>query len=91
MNLGSTPDSAGRVAAMTAAKDIADIVIDAALEGGPEDLPPSMRRQRTTSTSKIKIRHGGCYEHFEHSGEYRPGDDGDVLVFRWTMRTRVAE
>lgn len=61
------------------------------LEGGPADLPSEMRLQRNAlANRKIKLpRHGG-YEHFElvEDGE---GEGTGSPVFRWTMRTKVAE
>lgn len=77
---------------MNRIEDLANAMIDATLEGGPADLPQSARTQRTTaSNSKIKVRHGAAYEHFEPTGESRPGADGELRVYRWTMRTRIAE
>lgn len=77
---------------MNSTEDLADALVDATLEGGPADLPQSVRRQRTSAaTSKIKVRHGAAYEHFEPTGESRPGLDGELRVYRWTMRTRIAE
>ncbi|BCB79305.1 hypothetical protein GCM10022251_21020 [Phytohabitans flavus] len=77
---------------MNSTEDLANAMIDATLEGGPTDLPESLRVQRTTATnSKIKVRHGSAYEHFEQTGESKPGHEGMLHVYRWTMRTRVAE
>jgi len=77
---------------MNSTEDLAQAMIDATLEGGPADLPEAERTQRTAAaTSKIKVRHGGAYEHFEPTGEFRPGRDGELYVYRWTMRTRIAE
>jgi hypothetical protein len=65
-------------------------IIDAVLEGGPVDLPTDLRRHRIDATDgKIKVLHGGGYEHFERDDS--GAIDGGALVFRWTGRTRVAE
>lgn len=60
------------------------------LEGGPSDLPP-VSRKRTVSagTKKIKLQHRNGYEHFERC---TPDDcQGPLVVFRWSMRTAIAE
>jgi hypothetical protein len=60
----------------------------AVLEGGPADLPPELRVLRTQPTGRTyKLPYRGGYEHFELVNE----DSGDVLVFRWAMRTKIAE
>lgn len=60
------------------------------LEGGPADLPAALRRHRDhIEGSKIKILHLGGYEHFERDSEETDGTR--PIVFRWTMRTRIAE
>jgi hypothetical protein len=62
--------------------DAADLV-DIRLEGGPDSLPAELRRHRALTTAHtVKVTHCGGYEHFERD---RAG------VFRWTMRTRMAE
>ncbi|WP_344535471.1 DUF5988 family protein [Streptomyces albiaxialis] len=63
--------------------------IDVVLEGGPTGIPSAVRTERSTMTDrKLKIPFRGGYEHFELVGE--PGDLSRV-IFRWTMRTRIAE
>lgn len=65
--------------------------VDVILEGGPIDLPQAMRlRQASADDQKIKVMYLGGYEHFELADEPREGSSAR-LVFRWTMRTRIAE
>jgi hypothetical protein len=60
----------------------------AVLEGGPADLPTELRVLRTLPAGRtFKVPHRGGYEHFELSQE----DSDGIPVFRWTMRTKVAE
>jgi hypothetical protein len=64
-----------------------DLTIDAVLDGGPTDLPASMRRCTVRPDDvKVKLRWGTGYEHFERTDE-----TVDTNVFRWTGRTKVAE
>ncbi|MEU1806419.1 DUF5988 family protein [Streptomyces sp. NPDC019937] len=61
--------------------------IEVVLEGGPEDLPRAHRTGRSSlAARKLKIQHRNGYEHFELV-------DGDLVpaVFRWIMRTKIAE
>ncbi|MFI0481374.1 DUF5988 family protein [Actinomadura sp. 9N215] len=62
--------------------------VEVVLEGNP-DLPDVFRAGRSAlAERRLKIAHRGGYEHFELVGE--PGDRAPA-VFRWTMRTRIAE
>jgi hypothetical protein len=62
------------------------------LEGGPKDLPDDLRVQEVPAGfSKIKIRYGCGYEHFERTEDLLHGHDGPATIYRWTTRTRVAE
>jgi hypothetical protein len=66
-------------------------LIDAVLEGGPATISETLRSQAINSlVEKIKIPHYGGYEHFVRIGGREAGDRGHV-VFRWMMRTEVAE
>jgi hypothetical protein len=62
------------------------------LSGGPVELStaeltiPAAELGRT-----LKVDHHGGYEHFVHDGECRTVDGGEVPVFRWTCRTKIAE
>ncbi|GII96173.1 DUF5988 family protein [Sinosporangium siamense] len=57
------------------------------LEGGPADLPGTLRvRAREIGDGKIKIPRNGGYEHFE-----RADDSTGPLSYRWTRRTKIAE
>ncbi|MEU2723968.1 DUF5988 family protein [Streptomyces smyrnaeus] len=63
--------------------------IDVLLEGGPAGMPNAVQAERSTVVDrKLKIPYCGGYEHFE-----LVGDSGDLsrVIFRWTMRTRIAE
>ncbi|WP_405649576.1 DUF5988 family protein [Streptomyces sp. NBC_00019] len=62
------------------------------LVGGPSAIPDADRVQLSPSlTEKIKYLFGAHYEHFVHEGEF--GDVGDrrLPIYRWTMRTAIAE
>lgn len=65
-------------------------IIDAVLEGGPVALPAELRSHRVSwAENKIKVCHGGGYEHFERDPEGTA--EGAPVIFRWTGRTRIAE
>ncbi|MEV4846026.1 DUF5988 family protein [Micromonospora matsumotoense] len=64
------------------------------LEGGPVGLPATTRaRSAPTGTGRIKVPYLGGYEHFERSGDHDGLNDdaSQVVIFRWTMRTKIAE
>lgn len=62
----------------------------AVLEGGPVSLPKASRTQLVEPLAeKIKIPYCGGYEHFERIGPLQ--ENSVQTVFRWTMRTAVAE
>jgi hypothetical protein len=66
--------------------------IHAVLEGGPSDIPETLRsRREPAGTPKIKIPHRGGYEHFECDGDISTVDNTTPLVYRWTERTKIAE
>lgn len=63
------------------------VPIEVILEGGPDDLPRAHRTgQSSLATRKLKIQHRNGYEHFE-----LVDDDLVPVVFRWIMRTKIAE
>jgi hypothetical protein len=65
-------------------------VLRAVLEGGPADLPEGTRLHLVApAQDKIKVRHLGGYEHFERARD--PGEDAEVVTYRWIARTKVAE
>ncbi|MEU6467418.1 DUF5988 family protein [Streptomyces sp. NPDC046976] len=69
-----------------------DKVVDILLVGGPDDMRHSDRKRRAAIVdTKIKIEHCGGYEHFQM--ERGPGDlnGSSPVVFRWFMRTKIAE
>jgi hypothetical protein len=66
-------------------------LVQAKLEGGPDDIAPARRCLSVdVAVSKVKIEHLGGYEHFERQ-EHAPEPASGPLVFRWTTRTRIAE
>ncbi|NUR61490.1 MAG: hypothetical protein HOV87_22935 [Catenulispora sp.] len=75
---------------MPEVNDAPAATIPAVLEGGPTDLPPTVRRLRVPADDqKVKIAHRGGYEHFERDTPPLPGDT--AVVFYWTTRTKIAE
>ncbi|MBV9449632.1 MAG: hypothetical protein JO345_27430 [Streptosporangiaceae bacterium] len=61
------------------------------LEGGPPDLPSEMLINHSVlANKKVKVPRYGGYEHYELINDYFSETDGSP-VFRWTMRTKVAE
>jgi hypothetical protein len=40
---------------------------------------------------ELKVKHHGGYEHFEREGQATGPTLGSAVIFRWTMRTRIAE
>ncbi len=65
--------------------------IRVALEGGPADIPSQMLLENSVlAEGKVKVPYLGGYEHFELVDGHAPAAD-DVPVFRWSMRTKVAE
>jgi Family of unknown function (DUF5988) len=66
--------------------------VRAVLEGGPASIPRASRVQAVgPHEEKIKLPHHGGYEHFERTGEPGGGAPYQEVVFRWTMRTEIAE
>jgi hypothetical protein len=61
------------------------------LSGGPAELPVDRSIPVAELGRVLKILHLGGYEHFVHDGECRTTDGGDIAVFRWTTRTKIAE
>nr|UPI48926.1 DUF5988 family protein [Micromonospora sp.] len=65
--------------------------VEAALIGGPADIPESTRRCRADAGARtIKLAHRGGYEHFELVDTVEVNADGPA-IFRWTTRTKIAE
>ncbi|GAB1819021.1 DUF5988 family protein [Herbidospora sp. RD11066] len=63
---------------------VLDGLVDVILEGGPASCP---RRTRVEPhAGKVKIPNQGGYEHFERVESGHP-----EWIFRWTMRTKIAE
>ncbi|GIG91447.1 DUF5988 family protein [Plantactinospora endophytica] len=61
--------------------------VEAQLVGGPSDAPATATIGRHDEIDRIKIIHLGGYEHFEREA----GTDTTAPVYRWTMRTKIAE
>jgi Family of unknown function (DUF5988) len=75
---------------MPEANDVPAATIPAVLEGGPNDLPATVRSLRVPAEDlKVKIAHRGGYEHFER--DTPPPPDATAVVFHWTTRTKIAE
>lgn len=67
-------------------------LVHAVLEGGPESIPEASRiRAVDPQEEKIKLPHYGGYEHFERVGWLDEDTSSRQLIYRWTMRTKVAE
>jgi|HubBroStandDraft_3_1064219.scaffolds.fasta_scaffold690459_2 hypothetical protein len=66
--------------------------VQAVLEGGPPTIPATARIQPVNSfDEKVKLPHYGGYEHFERTGSFVEDTSCRQIIFRWTMRTEVAE
>jgi hypothetical protein len=66
-------------------------LLDVILEGGPETLPTTMQVAATPDMACIKVPNLGGYDHFERADDRVVDGGRQVTVFRWTMRTRIAE
>lgn len=63
-----------------------DSSADIQILGGPIEIPETLRVEADAlADGKLKIAHLGGYEHFELV------EDSQPQVFRWTMRTKIAE
>jgi hypothetical protein len=75
-----------------------DELINVSLQGGPEAIPRTVQVEKSKlEDGKLKIEHLGGYEHFERAaldhgpdGKRNP-DTGLEEIFRWTLRTKIAE
>lgn len=61
--------------------------VEAVLVGGPSGAPAVMTISRPQDVDKIKISYLDGYEHFEREAD----TDVAMPVYRWTMRTKIAE
>jgi Family of unknown function (DUF5988) len=76
----------------TALSTVGTNFVQAVLEGGPESIPAASRvRQVGPLEQKIKLPHYGGYEHFERIDGLVEDPSCRHIVFRWTMRTKMAE
>jgi hypothetical protein len=61
------------------------------LSGGPADIPDDARVHHVdTDQEAVKLPHRGGYEHFVRDDAVGLARD-EPIVFRWTMRTEIAE
>lgn len=66
--------------------------VRAVLHGGPQSIPDESRVQVVSPrVEKIKLPHFGGYEHFERIGAVDASRVPVEIIFRWTMRTEMAE
>jgi Family of unknown function (DUF5988) len=66
--------------------------IHAVLEGGPVTIPDTSRIQVVSPfDEKVKLPHYGGYEHFERTVSLVEDASCRQIIYRWTMRTELAE
>jgi hypothetical protein len=66
--------------------------VEAVLEGGPDTIPTASRIQEVSPLDeKVKLPHYGGHEHFERVGVLVEDISCRQVLFRWTMRTELAE
>jgi hypothetical protein len=66
--------------------------VQAILQGGPETIPATSRRQEVSPLAeKVKLPHYGGYEHFERAASLVEDTSCREVIYRWTMRTEQAE
>ena len=66
--------------------------VQAVLVGGPESIPATSRVQDVCPfDEKVKLPHYGGYEHFERTGSLVEDTSCRQIIYRWTMRTELAE
>ncbi len=66
-----------------------NLVEECRLEGGPAHLPDHLRTATVPRDgSKVKVPFHNGWEHFERIHEFTQTGEP---IFRWTMRTKIAE
>jgi Family of unknown function (DUF5988) len=66
--------------------------VQALLEGGPSTISNASRVQVVSPLDeKVKLPHYGGYEHFERTASLVEDTSCRQIIFRWTMRTELAE
>jgi Family of unknown function (DUF5988) len=66
--------------------------VQAVLEGGPASIPSASRLQDVGPfEEKIKLPYYGGYEHFERTTSLVEDASCRQVIFRWIMRTEMAE
>src|SRR5262249_1731972 len=74
------------------AQPIDTALVAVVLDGGPTDLPESLRIQQVpTDQQKIKVQPHGAADPFDRHRPVPPATDDSPLLFHWTMRPRIAE
>ncbi|MFF2849107.1 DUF5988 family protein [Streptomyces sp. NPDC058001] len=61
------------------------------LTEGPDWAPVEWEVESVEGESKVKILCGNAYEHFEFSGSCTAYEGEQLPVYRWCLRTYVAE
>ncbi|MFC5805810.1 DUF5988 family protein [Streptomyces formicae] len=62
-----------------------------ALEGGPPEVPDTVRVQTAARPEKVAVAYYGRHEHYEFTGCHVPVQDGTAPLYRWTYSTKIAE
>jgi hypothetical protein len=66
--------------------------VQAVLRGGPATIPAASRIQEVSPhDEKVKLPYYGGYEHFERTTTLIEDASCRQIIFRWTMRTELAE
>jgi hypothetical protein len=66
--------------------------VQAVLKGGPATIPAASRIQEVSPfDEKVKLPYCGGYEHFERTTTLIEDASCRQIIFRWTMRTEMAE
>jgi hypothetical protein len=66
--------------------------VQAVLRGGPATIPAASRIQEVSPLDeKVKLSYYGGYEHFERTTTLIEDASCRQIIFRWTMRTEMAE
>lgn len=63
--------------------------VDVELVGGPSGAPTRVAVPASAvADGKLKVQRSGGYDHYERA---QSGDRGQVPVFTWSTRTKIAE
>ncbi|SCF70197.1 MULTISPECIES: DUF5988 family protein [unclassified Streptomyces] len=61
------------------------------LSGGPDGTPPTWNVESLESETRVLIRRGNGYEHFEFADRYAEYEGEKLPVYDWSYRTCIAE